>query len=163
MPFAWFAALLALHSSWHALTVFCWARTGAERNDAPNMNAPISATLRITASEALLMIAGADRLNPSVALLAFRDVAGFCGAREWLAILAESAVFAAFLQETCFGGARERLSILPDCLHGAGLGVSGAHCKSGDQCSQGQTSHSNLLVSNSGLQMRAHSCLWLNC
>jgi hypothetical protein len=36
IPLAWFAALLARHSSVHALIVFCWAKAGLDASAASN-------------------------------------------------------------------------------------------------------------------------------
>src|SRR5215475_3542051 len=64
IPLALFASLLARHSSWQALTVFCCASAGKDRTDTPIMAQLIAVMVRMSSTPGLTWAYAPSRVRP---------------------------------------------------------------------------------------------------
>jgi hypothetical protein len=79
------------------------------------------------------------------ALLAFSYEASLGGARKWLAVFADRAALAALFHKAGPRCTSERLTILADRFHRAGLRQSGTNGERGNQSSKQNALHAFLL------------------
>src|SRR5262249_15702675 len=131
IPLAWFASLLARHSSWQALTVFCCASAGKDRTETPITAQPIAMMVRMSATPGLTPLQGLGLLR------AFLHEAVFRRSRESLSILADGLgranVHLPFFYEGGFGGGGEGFGWVADRPGLAGLSHRAPDGKRGNQ------------------------------